>query len=77
MIHDTEKSARPEKPRMSADDLAALGLEDFAYVKPVIINGNPLYAIYAADGQELHTVPSRDDAFAMVVYNDLEPVSVH
>ncbi len=77
MRNDTGKFARPGKPSISANDLAALGLEDVAYVKPVTVNGNPLYAIHAADGEELHTVPSRDDAFAMVVYNDLEPVSVH
>lgn len=73
----TDKFARPGTSSLSAKDMAALGLEDVAYVKPVTINGNPLYAIHAADGEELHTVPSRDDAFAMVVYNDLEPVSVH
>ncbi len=77
MRNGTEKFTRHGKPAISANDLAALGLENIAYVKPVTHNGNPLYAIHAADGEELHTVPSRDDAFAMVVYNDMEPVSVH
>lgn len=62
---------------MSPSDLMALGLQNIAYVKPVLIEGEDAYAIYSADGQELGYAEGRDLAIATVRHNDLEPVSVH
>lgn len=70
-------SGAPLSRRLTAADLAALGMEDVAYVKPVIVNGAYAYAIHAADGQQLAVVPNRALALATVRQNDLEPVSVH
>lgn len=58
-------------------DFATLGVEDIAYVKPVVVNGAHAYAIHAANGQHLAVVPNRDLALATVRENELEPVSVH
>lgn len=64
--------------QISAAEFATLGLEHIAYVKPVVLDdGRAAYAIHAADGQEFTTVEDRDIAFATVLQNDLEPVSVH
>jgi hypothetical protein len=64
--------------QISAAEFAILGLEHIAYVKPVTLDdGRVAYAIHAADGQEFTTVEDRDIAFATVLQNDLEPVSVH
>jgi len=62
---------------MTPSDLMALGIQDIAYVKPVEIEGEAAYAIFAADGQELGYAEGRDLAIATVRHNDLEPVSVH
>lgn len=58
-------------------DLAVLGLEWIAYVKPVEVDGKAAYAIHAADGTEMAIAKSHDSAFATIRQNDLEPVSVH
>lgn len=62
---------------LKADDVAALFVNDIAYVKPVDHNGETAFAIHAADGTQLAIVESRDLAFATVMQNDLQPVSVH
>jgi hypothetical protein len=62
---------------MSAQELAMVGVQDLAYVKPVMVDGAARYAIHAADGTQMAVVPNRDMAFAVVRQNDLDPVSVH
>ena len=63
--------------QMAANDLAMLGMQDIAYVKPVVVDGNAGYAIHAADGTQMALIGDRDIAFAVVRQNELEPVSVH
>jgi len=58
-------------------DLAAWGMEDVAYVKPVDLEGEAVYGIFAADGTELATVDNRDEAFVTIRQNELEALSVH
>ncbi|MBL6929317.1 MAG: DUF1150 family protein [Rhodospirillales bacterium] len=62
---------------LSANDLASLGMEELAYVKPTVVNGTLAYAIHAADGEKLATAPNRDIAIATVHHNDLDAFSVH
>lgn len=61
----------------SRQDFCSLGLEDLAYVKTVMIEGQPLYAIHAADGTPLTVIKGRDVAFAAIRQHDMEPMSVH
>lgn len=58
-------------------DLAALFVNDIAYVKTVSKDDGMSYEIHAADGTPLAIFEDRDTAFAAVRQNDLEPVSVH
>lgn len=62
---------------MTTNDLALLGMQDIAYVKPVIVDGNAGYAVHAADGTQMAVIANRDLAFAVVRQNEMEPVSVH
>lgn len=62
---------------MSAQDLMALGVSDLAYVKPVEIDGQALFAVHTAEGTQVAVVPSREAAVALVLRHDLEPLSVH
>jgi hypothetical protein len=63
--------------QMTANDLAMLGMQDIAYVRQVVVDGNAGYAIHAADGTQMALIADRDIAFAVVRQNELEPVSVH
>lgn len=63
--------------QLAPADLAGLGVEELAYVKPVVVDGKDAFAVHAADGTPLAVVAERDLAFAVVRQNDLTPVSVH
>jgi len=64
--------------RFTAQDLAAWGVNDVAYIKTVTQeDGATAYSIHAADGTHMASMSDRDTAFAAVRQNDLEPVSVH
>jgi hypothetical protein len=62
---------------MSPQELATLGMQAVAYIKRVSVNDTVAFAIHAADGTQLALLPDRDTAFATIVQNDIEPVSVH
>jgi hypothetical protein len=62
---------------ISTHDLAALGVQQLAYIKPVLHNQQPAFAIHAADGTLVALSLSRSAAEALVRQNDLDPVSVH
>jgi hypothetical protein len=62
---------------MSARELAMLGMQDLAYVKPTVVNGVVAFALHAADGTQIAVLPNRDVALATLRQHDLEPLSVH
>ncbi|MFI4948477.1 MAG: DUF1150 family protein [Alphaproteobacteria bacterium] len=63
--------------QLSERELGLLGMNDVAYVKPIVDNGSEAYAVHAADGARIAVIANRDLAFAVVRQNDMEPVSVH
>jgi len=63
--------------QMTTNDLAMLGMQDIAYVKPVTVEGAAGFAVHAADGTQMALIANRDLAFAVVRQNEMEPVSVH
>ncbi len=63
--------------QISPQALMALGVSDLAYVRPIEIEGQNLFAVYAADGTQLTVLPSHELAVATIRRNDLEPVSIH
>ncbi len=76
MIHNTDTLSHVNR-HMSVADFALYGAEELAYIKPVIIDGAPKFAIYAADGQVLAFIEERALAELTVRQNDMEPLSVH
>lgn len=62
---------------LSARDLAMLGLNDIAYVKPAMVNGKLAFSIYSADGNQIGIAPDKATAFAGIRQHELEPLSVH
>lgn len=63
--------------QLTAQEFAALGLEDVAFVKPKRLGEDNVFAIHTADGREVAIVADRDVAFYTVRENDMEPLSVH
>jgi hypothetical protein len=62
---------------ISTHDLAALGLQDVAYIKRVTVDGKTAYAVHAADGTPIAVLANREVAYVAVRQHELEPVSVH
>jgi hypothetical protein len=62
---------------LSPRTFKALGIEEIAYVKPIVDNARPTCAIHAADGTQLAIAENRLVAFALIRQHDLEPVSLH
>ena len=61
---------------MTAQDFAALGFGETAYVKQMVVDGREVYAIHAANGVPMAAVADRELAFIVARQNDLDPVSV-
>ena len=62
---------------LSPADLGRLGLQQVAYVKPVIFNGAHAFAIHAADGTPMAVAPDQNLACAAIVEHEMLPVLVH
>ena len=62
---------------LSIQDFLGLGLQQVAYIKPVKMNGVEAYGIHAADGTPLAFHADEDIAHALMVQNDLEPMTLH
>jgi len=64
-------------PTFTPREFAVVGLQDVAYVKRVIINEAPAFAVCAADGTQIAVLGSYQVALATIRQHDLEPLSVH
>ena len=62
---------------LSPADLGRLGLQELAYVKPVIVNGAHAFAIHAADGTPMAVAQDRSIAIAAILQHEMVPAQVH
>jgi len=62
---------------ISAAQLASLGLEEIAFVKPVMTENGPAFAIHAADGTPMAIASNIPLAAAAIIQNDMVPSLVH
>jgi hypothetical protein len=63
--------------RITGPELAVLGIEAVAFVKPIEIAGKEAFAVLSAAGETLGVAPAREIAHEMIRQNELQPVSVH
>ena len=62
---------------ISTEQLAQLGLQQIAYVKPIVVNGSAAFAIHAADGTPMAIAGELDLAVAAIVQHEMVPAQVH
>jgi hypothetical protein len=62
---------------LSLADWANFGLEEVAYLRPVLLNGVKAVSIHAADGTRIGAAPNIELAAAAVVEHEMAPVLVH
>ncbi len=63
--------------KISADELAKLGVSQIAYVKPVVLNGAAAFSIHAADGTPMGVAGDREVALAAIVQHEMLATLVH
>ena len=63
--------------KISQQELGLLGMDDMAYIKPVMVDGRQAFAVHAADGTKIGVMAYLEVALAAVRQHDMEPVSVH
>jgi hypothetical protein len=56
---------------------AQLGVKQVAYVKPVVFNGAPGFAIHAADGTPMAVAPELGTAIGAILQHEMVPALVH
>ena len=61
---------------ISTEQLAQLGLQQIAYVKPVVVNGAAAFAIHAADGTPMAIAGDRDVAIAAIQQHEMVATQV-
>jgi len=62
---------------LSEEQLASLGMAEVAYIKAVVMNGVPAFAIHAADGTPMAMATDEEVAVAAIRQQGLEPTRVH
>lgn len=63
--------------QIPTQEFVSLGMQNLAYIKPVVVDDHAAFAIHAADGTIMAVMNDRRLAEAAVRQHDLEPVSVH
>lgn len=63
--------------QLTPEDFAVLGLGEIAYVRPAMLDGHQVWAVFAANGRQVAVMPSRESAWAALTQNDLEVATIH
>lgn len=62
---------------ITAAQLAQLGVSQLAYIKPVTVGGEDVFAIHAADGTPMAVAPNRELAWGAILEHEMVPALVH
>ena len=58
-------------------EFAELGLHEMAYARQALVNNKPAWSIHDASGAAVGSAPTREQAMAAILQNDLIPHHVH
>lgn len=64
-------------PVFSPEDFFRLGMNDTAYVKPMVVRGQSVYVVCAVDSTPIMIATEREAAFAAARQHNMTPASVH
>jgi hypothetical protein len=63
--------------QITTDQLAQLGVSRLAYIKPVTVGGEDVFAIHAADGTPMAVAPNRELAWGAIIEHEMVPAFVN
>ncbi len=73
----TSQKTKIALKNLSMQDFKNFGLQQIAYIKTVQKNDDIIYSIHSADGTEISTMDSLNEAIIATRQGNLEPVTVH
>lgn len=62
---------------LSGADWQRFGVQQIAYIRPVVVNGVRAMAIHAADGTPIGAAPNAELAIAAILQHEMAPALVH
>jgi hypothetical protein len=62
--------------KLTPEAFASLGAEQIAYIRPVMVDGQPMMAIHAANGQAIGGAPNAELAAAAIIQHGMAPAWV-
>jgi hypothetical protein len=62
---------------MTSQEFCLLGAGELAYVKPIVFEDSPCFAVNTADGRQLGIAADYASAVSAIREHELYPVSVH
>jgi len=62
---------------MTQQDLAVLGIGEIAYLRPVSVQGEEVFAVMGADGRQIGMAPDRESAAGAALQHELVVVPLH
>ncbi len=71
-----ETTLRFDIRHLTPVEFARLGVSQIAYIKPVIVEGSPAFAIHGADGAPLAVTPNREIALAAIAQHEMVPITL-
>ena len=74
---DAPKVVQVDAHHITPAELQQLGMTQIAYVKPIMLNGAPMFAIHGADGSPMAVAEDRDLALAAIVEHEMIATLVH
>jgi hypothetical protein len=63
-------------PIMASRDFAELGIDQIVYIKPIKADGEQVFAVFAANGQEMALASDQNSAMAFAIQEDFTPLRV-
>jgi hypothetical protein len=75
----TDNSTNPTSDilrKLTPEAFASLGAEQIAYLRPVVVNGQKVIAIHAANGQPIGGAPNAELAAAAISQHGMAPAWV-
>jgi hypothetical protein len=75
--YDPTTPAPADIRHLTETQFAELGVSYIAYVKPVMIEGKPAFAIHAANGVPMALADDRDVALSAILQHEMQPTLVH
>ena len=74
---DQDPAQEVDIRKLTQAQLMQLGMSQLAYVKPVWMDGETAFAIFAADGSPMAVAADCDLAVAAIVQHEMVPALVH